>query len=89
MGPRMIGRGDRNSAMMAGMSPRYLPLSHDPGTWTLLTCPRHTARDIEVRSYKEGHGTLHEVRCRLCGRDGEYHAGLPKVPAKPKPRARG
>ena len=75
--------------MMASMSPRYLPLSHDPGTWTLLTCPLHTARDIEVHSYKEGRGTFYEVRCRLCGRDTEYHAGLRRVPPKAKPRARG
>lgn len=64
------------------MSPRYLPLSADQGQWTLLTCPKpgHTARDIEVRSYQEGRGTFHEVRCRLCGHDAEHHEGLPREP---------
>ena len=51
-----------------------------PGTVDTPDVPEtcHTARDIEVRSYQEGRGTFHEVRCRLCGRDAEHHEGLPR-----------
>ena len=56
---------------------RCLPLHiTDTDYWALLTCPVHTARDIEIRPSKEGHATFYQVRCRLCGRDQDHHDAL-------------
>jgi hypothetical protein len=48
------------------MGTRFLPLHPtDTAYWALLTCPQHTAGDLEIKR----EGNFLEVRCRECARE--------------------
>lgn len=48
------------------MGARFLPLHPiDTAYWTLVTCPAHTAGDLEIKR----EGNFLEVRCRECARE--------------------
>jgi len=47
---------------------RVLPLHPtDTPHWAMLTCPRHTAGDVEMKR----EGAFYSVRCRECARAAE------------------